>query len=98
MDSFLLALSNLSSGWVILSAFAGVLWGIFGGALPGVVIGGRTDTTKREHHVTTGRHVGDGLCDAVGVISHVIGIGQRETPLAEGTDELGEVLVLTLTR
>ena len=36
MDSFLLALSNLSSGWVILSAFAGVLWGIFGGALPGI--------------------------------------------------------------
>ena len=36
MDSFLLALSNLSSAWVILSAFAGVLWGIFGGALPGI--------------------------------------------------------------
>jgi len=36
MDSFLLALSNLTSGWVILSAFAGVLWGIFGGALPGI--------------------------------------------------------------
>jgi putative tricarboxylic transport membrane protein len=36
MDSFLLALSNLSSGWVILSAFTGVLWGIFGGALPGI--------------------------------------------------------------
>ena len=36
MDSFLLALSNLSSGWVILSAFAGVLWGIFGGSLPGI--------------------------------------------------------------
>ena len=36
MDSFLLALSNLSSGWVILSAFAGVVWGIFGGALPGI--------------------------------------------------------------
>ena len=36
MDSFLLALSNLSSGWVILTAFAGVLWGIFGGALPGI--------------------------------------------------------------
>ena len=36
MDRFLLALSNLSSGWVILSAFAGVLWGIFGGALPGI--------------------------------------------------------------
>ena len=36
MDSFLLALSNLTSGWVILCAFAGVLWGIFGGALPGI--------------------------------------------------------------
>jgi putative tricarboxylic transport membrane protein len=36
MDSFLLALSNLASGWVILSAFAGVLWGILGGALPGI--------------------------------------------------------------
>ena len=36
MDNFLLALSNLASGWVILSAFAGVLWGILGGALPGI--------------------------------------------------------------
>ena len=36
MESFLLALSNLASGWVILCAFAGVLWGIFGGALPGI--------------------------------------------------------------
>ena len=36
MDSFLMAMSNLASGWIILSAFAGVLWGIFGGALPGI--------------------------------------------------------------
>ena len=36
MDSFLTAMSNLASGWIILSAFAGVLWGIFGGALPGI--------------------------------------------------------------
>ena len=36
MDSFLLSLSNLASGWVIVAAFAGVLWGILGGALPGI--------------------------------------------------------------
>ncbi|ALK90616.1 tripartite tricarboxylate transporter permease [Limnohabitans sp. 103DPR2] len=36
MDSFMTAMSNLASGWIILSAFAGVLWGIFGGALPGI--------------------------------------------------------------
>ena len=36
MDSFLTAMSNLASGWIIFSAFAGVLWGIFGGALPGI--------------------------------------------------------------
>lgn len=36
MDSFLLSLSNLASAWVILAAFAGVLWGILGGALPGI--------------------------------------------------------------
>jgi len=36
MESVWLALSNLASGWVILCAFAGVLWGIFGGALPGI--------------------------------------------------------------
>ena len=31
-----MAMSNLASGWIVLSAFAGVLWGIFGGALPGI--------------------------------------------------------------
>jgi len=36
MDSFLLSLSNLASGWVVVAAFAGVLWGILGGALPGI--------------------------------------------------------------
>jgi putative tricarboxylic transport membrane protein len=36
MDSLLLSLSNLASGWVIVAAFAGVLWGILGGALPGI--------------------------------------------------------------
>jgi putative tricarboxylic transport membrane protein len=36
MDSFLLSLTNLASGWVIVAAFAGVLWGILGGALPGI--------------------------------------------------------------
>ena len=30
------ALSALASGWTIPAAFAGVVWGIFGGALPGI--------------------------------------------------------------
>jgi putative tricarboxylic transport membrane protein len=36
MDSILLALNQLASWSVILAAFGGVLWGIFGGALPGI--------------------------------------------------------------
>lgn len=36
MDSFLSAAQSLASVAVITAAFAGVLWGIFGGALPGI--------------------------------------------------------------
>jgi putative tricarboxylic transport membrane protein len=36
MDNLLLSLTNLASVWVIVAAFAGVLWGILGGALPGI--------------------------------------------------------------
>ena len=36
MDSFIQALGHLASISVIVAAFAGVLWGIFGGALPGI--------------------------------------------------------------
>ena len=36
MDSFLQALGHLASIGVIVAAFGGVLWGIFGGALPGI--------------------------------------------------------------
>ena len=36
MDSFLQSLSQLASVWVVVAAFAGVLWGILGGALPGI--------------------------------------------------------------
>ena len=36
MDAVLQAAANMASGWIVLAAFAGVLWGIFGGALPGI--------------------------------------------------------------
>ena len=36
MDSFLSAAQSLASFAVIAAAFGGVLWGIFGGALPGI--------------------------------------------------------------
>jgi putative tricarboxylic transport membrane protein len=36
MDSLLIALQQLASVAVIVAAFGGVLWGIFGGALPGI--------------------------------------------------------------
>lgn len=36
MDAFLQTLNSLASVWVIVAAFAGVLWGILGGALPGI--------------------------------------------------------------
>ncbi|MEO6408927.1 MAG: tripartite tricarboxylate transporter permease [Burkholderiaceae bacterium] len=36
MDAFLHALSNMASVGLIVAAFGGVLWGIFGGALPGI--------------------------------------------------------------
>lgn len=36
MDAFLAALNQLASFSVLLAAFGGVLWGIFGGALPGI--------------------------------------------------------------
>ena len=36
MDSFIQALGHLASISVIVAAFGGVLWGIFGGALPGI--------------------------------------------------------------
>ena len=36
MDAVLQAAANMASGWLVLAAFAGVLWGIFGGALPGI--------------------------------------------------------------
>lgn len=36
MESVLNSLSSLASVWVVMAAFAGVLWGILGGALPGI--------------------------------------------------------------
>ena len=36
MDAFLQALSNMASVGIVVAAFGGVLWGIFGGALPGI--------------------------------------------------------------
>lgn len=36
MDSFLIAWKALTTTWAIPAAFAGVIWGIFGGALPGI--------------------------------------------------------------
>lgn len=36
MDAFLQALSNMASLGIVVAAFGGVLWGIFGGALPGI--------------------------------------------------------------
>ncbi|MBU3739806.1 MAG: hypothetical protein FGM55_12735, partial [Rhodoferax sp.] len=36
MDALLQSFAALGSGWVVLAAFAGVLWGILGGALPGI--------------------------------------------------------------
>lgn len=36
MDALLHSFSSLASVWVIVAAFAGVLWGILGGALPGI--------------------------------------------------------------
>lgn len=36
MDALLQSLHSLASVWVIVAAFAGVLWGILGGALPGI--------------------------------------------------------------
>ncbi|MFZ2651941.1 MAG: tripartite tricarboxylate transporter permease [Burkholderiaceae bacterium] len=36
MDALLQSLSNMASGWIIVAAFGGVLWGTFGGALPGI--------------------------------------------------------------
>jgi len=36
MDAWLQSFGQLASGWVVIAAFAGVLWGILGGALPGI--------------------------------------------------------------
>ena len=36
MDAFLHTLSSLASVGIFAAAFGGVLWGIFGGALPGI--------------------------------------------------------------
>lgn len=36
MDAFLSAFSSLTNGWTLLAALGGVVWGIFGGALPGI--------------------------------------------------------------
>lgn len=36
MDEFLIAWRALTTSWAIPAAFAGVIWGIFGGALPGI--------------------------------------------------------------
>ncbi|WP_341908596.1 tripartite tricarboxylate transporter permease [Polaromonas sp. YR568] len=36
MTGFIDSLTNLASLWVVVAAFAGVLWGILGGALPGI--------------------------------------------------------------
>ena len=36
MDALLQAMGGFSSVWVVAAAFGGVLWGIFGGALPGI--------------------------------------------------------------
>jgi len=36
MEAALSALSTLANGWVMLAALGGVIWGIFGGALPGI--------------------------------------------------------------
>ncbi|MBM3548725.1 MAG: hypothetical protein FJX54_17405 [Alphaproteobacteria bacterium] len=36
MDAFISALATLTNGWVMLAALGGVVWGIFGGALPGI--------------------------------------------------------------
>ena len=36
MDAVVQAVGNMASGWIVVAAFGGVLWGIFGGALPGI--------------------------------------------------------------
>jgi putative tricarboxylic transport membrane protein len=36
MDAFVSAFHSLTHGWAIPAAFLGVIWGIFGGALPGI--------------------------------------------------------------
>jgi hypothetical protein len=63
-----------------------------------VVIGCGTNATARKNNVTALKRIAQGASDATGIIADVMGIGQAQATLGQELNELGHVLIGTLTR